>query len=645
MKAYVRCNGKLVRFVGFLMMVIAAVPVLANPTGEKPFAELKVHATIAAAKTINAEAYASIEKLSNDLVKSYEAKDNPARLNPKVIGQIHGRAWLLGQQADELAAMAETSAKDVESWSSILLSKSHYLGLESSRTPAGARFKQQVVARLKKQARARAKFYEQAKVAVARGQGEKVVRTMRPRGEELWQALAFLSPQERKPYEQAFGEAYGPAVTAMMAKRKPEYAKQAGEAIDQHRKDAQQAIASAEAVISQFDGGKFQIGSVQTEDPIEAVAAALQTMQQGYASMVNAHTITRLNLSDGSGVGDADLDAYVNSTVEATKPLLDRVCRGVSADQAATHYAELIKAIVSAAQHYRDPDAFVAACEPGLQSLFAADPALTGKIAAYRRATDPVLAFRMAFAKQMTANLASSTYPPTETLLPSRQATPPGLRPKFMKQDPPETVVAPPQIPETVCFTVTEASARLVGSSVSCESMYRLSPGSRTGVSPYASSHYTNAALSIDHQTQSKDLASDLLVDDRFGPLSPVAAMVLATAEDGDYRSCGGKVARVHCESMATRFATLPSAAASLCPVGGYPETEEQIAPVNQLCWRLDIVPDWVAHACFVARAAPRTAAVEPKHFLPNHSMHPSPTRNLSASLALGVFGGSLPSP
>ena len=597
---------------------------VANPTGEKPFGELKVHATIAEAKTLNADAYASIEKLSNDLSKSYEAKANPARLNPKVIGQIHGGAWLLSQQATELATMAETSSKDVENWASILLSKSHYLGLESSRTPAGARFKQQVVARLKKQARARSKFYEQAKAAVARGQGEKVVRTMQSRGEELWQSLAFLSPQERRPYEQAFGEAYGPAMTAMVAKRRPEYAKQATQVIEGHRKASEQALASASAVISQFDRGQFEVGSVQTEDPVQAVAASLQTMHQGYASLLNAHTIGRLMLSDSSSVKDADLERFVQSTIDITKQLLDRACRGVESDQAGIRYGALMKCLVSAAKHYRDPDAFVAALEPALQGLFSADPGLAAKIAAYRRATDPVIAFRMNFAKQQAAKLAANGSPATETLLPARQPTPPSLRPRFMKQDPAETVVAPPQIVETVHFAVAEASARLVGSPVSCESMFRLSPASRTGVSPYGSSHYVNAALAIDHQTQSTDLSSDLLVDGQFGPLSAVAAMVLAAAEDGDYRSCGGKVARVHCESMATRFATLPGAAASLCPVGDYPSTEEQIAPVHQLCWRLDIVPEWVQHACFVAKAVPKTAAAEPVNLRADTRLHRS---------------------
>ena len=60
----------------------------------------------------------------------------------------------------------------------------------------------------------------------------------------------------------------------------------------------------------------------------------------------------------------------------------------------------------------------------------------------------------------------------------------------------------------------------------------------------------------------------------------------------------------VHLEALLTRFIAFPDAAMTLVPLGGLPQGTTNLAPLEQTCWRLDIVPQWAHHRYFTVRSA-----------------------------------------
>ena len=114
----------------------------------------------------------------------------------------------------------------------------------------------------------------------------------------------------------------------------------------------------------------------------------------------------------------------------------------------------------------------------------------------------------------------------------------------------------------------------------------------------------TNVALTLETEDQVADLKNALLVDDEHNALSLAGMDAISSAEMQDYVSIGGTIQRVHLESLLTRFIAFPDAAIALVPLGGLPQGTTNLAPLEQTCWRLDIVPQWAHHRYFTVRAS-----------------------------------------
>ena len=90
-----------------------------------------------------------------------------------------------------------------------------------------------------------------------------------------------------------------------------------------------------------------------------------------------------------------------------------------------------------------------------------------------------------------------------------------------------------------------------------------------------------------------------MVVDDSYGPLSMEAADAVSAAEMQDYLVVAGPIGEVHLESLITRFIALPDVAYALAPFGTTLTLSENVSPLQQTCWRLDINPVWAQHKYF----------------------------------------------
>ncbi|MGB0761156.1 MAG: hypothetical protein ACPGPS_16540, partial [Rubripirellula sp.] len=167
-----------------------------------------------------------------------------------------------------------------------------------------------------------------------------------------------------------------------------------------------------------------------------------------------------------------------------------------------------------------------------------------------------------------------------------------------------ETPLLPKTFNAPVDWMIVETAKRLVGQSIKEDRLIRLGPNSPTGVIPFMNGHYANVALTLETEDQVADLKNALLVDDEHNALSLAGMDAISSADMQDYVSIGGTIQRVHLESLLTRFIAFPDAAIALVPLGGLPQGTTNLAPLEQTCWRLDIVPQWAHHRYFTVRAS-----------------------------------------
>lgn len=245
-----------------------------------------------------------------------------------------------------------------------------------------------------------------------------------------------------------------------------------------------------------------------------------------------------------------------------------------------------------------------AACAPSLTAL-ATKAGLDQEIAAYRAATEPVLAWKRFFARAKVKALSGnaprihewcttvlrSPHQKEHTLEPNpmsdiRQvqisSTPNLVLPGVMPPGPTPVVVVGDVVP------VNAAGGRWV-------SRYQQRVFALVAAPPAEA-----------WQTATNQLEQSLLAAPANAPLTIEAATLLAAARIGVFESAGGPVEVLTVEPLLTRFATLPDDGGSLLPRGTLPSelqadgTLDQ-QPMQSLTVRCDLLkPMWLQHECFV---------------------------------------------
>ena len=142
------------------------------------------------------------------------------------------------------------------------------------------------------------------------------------------------------------------------------------------------------------------------------------------------------------------------------------------------------------------------------------------------------------------------------------------------------------------------AIEKLVGQKVRVGSVRRVTPTSRSAIAEFERRTYANLPAGLPLAAEVDSLKFDLMVSDDAPPLTLASAMAVDSAVRGDLAAAGGEITGTHLEALITRFATLPTAASVLVPLGNLP-TENQDYLLHQALMRFDLQPSWAQHEHF----------------------------------------------
>ncbi len=178
------------------------------------------------------------------------------------------------------------------------------------------------------------------------------------------------------------------------------------------------------------------------------------------------------------------------------------------------------------------------------------------------------------------------------------------IRPPYARSPFRETVAAPNLFSDPADWMVQEAAARLVDESIIEDRVVRLSPTGNVAVVPFSQSHYANLPVPLSTESEVSDLSTALVVDETHRPLTIAAANAVSAASMQDYDTVMARIDTVHLESIVTRMIGLPDAAYPLVNLGNSVVLNDQVTPIEQTCWRLDLRPLWARHLYFTVRLA-----------------------------------------
>lgn len=269
--------------------------------------------------------------------------------------------------------------------------------------------------------------------------------------------------------------------------------------------------------------------------------------------------------------------------------LIEADTKRAGADEAESLYRAYLDAVAPLVPRVVD-DTFRVKLETALNALAAKSPELAAKVAAYRAATDDILAWRRRAAESAADARQRSSEPLTEVYL---QGVLPGEEsPGLVRQGSADTDAASLLGPAPRIMRA--AAAKWTDKQVFWDRFIGLKPAVAMSVAEYRHRCYAQMRLPETIAGEVAALEQDLLVSQSGGPLTLDAAVALATARRGDLTSVGGKIGEAEMESVPTRFATMPEAGRSLIPLGPLPDETATRDMIREVLVRFVIEPEWL---------------------------------------------------
>ncbi len=580
--------------------LIGAVSGLANPAGHQPNLALAAHGTIPEASERVASLYELYNEEEKSFLQQYEQRDNPAKLSDKAISKAAGRLWKGRRDADHLTLMGEPAGHDLSRKMNPLFIEFGKLAGAYRGTPRGQQLVQRIKTKLQKELPRLKKFLQQAEGGLQKGNLEIFEKLMEAKGIELHEQTIFLIASERRPYIEPFNVVMGKGDTVLRSKRKQEYMEQGKVAMSKHLAAAAEFSSEAMRIQSEIAStGAAKLGQDQTGGPAEAFAHVATLWGNASAGLVRATAIVWAFTDRPVAQTQPSPEELKKSAIASLASIIEAAAVSTPPDKVQQVYEDLLKQISVVDRRLGSFSQDVSkGCESALSRLAAKDPALSTRIESYQRATSEPLRWRKLYSF-LHAKTLSQGVPTSTALLTSQSEVPSHIRPAFARPPAGNTVVGPPIFNAPASWMVHEASTRLVGRPVTEDRMIRLTPTSRSAVVPYQGNHYGNVPVAMQSAAESADLKTAVVVDDTHGPLSMEAADAVSATELQDYLVVAGPIQQVHLESLVTRYIGLPDVAYMLAPFGRTPTLPDNVSPLNQTCWRLEIKPVWAQQRYF----------------------------------------------
>jgi hypothetical protein len=563
-----------------------------NPSSSKPDLGLKPHGTIDGAKALAASLYQLYNEEEPIVAEMFDNMKSPDQVRGENVERSAGRAWKALRDADRLTLMGESAGPDLATKFQRLHRVIHDFALRFRSTPQGEKLRQRSFKNLERDRKRMPKFLSQAAAALEREKFDIFEKQMEAKGVELHEGVVFFSIAERNKYLHPFLD--------VLAR---------GDAMIRPRRSEQFAQAAIE-----FGEQQFTAASALVTADLNDATAASDSVQRAFADAVKrwgdaTAAITRADAAGWSITGKRNPEMtsrmqQINSkAIDSLIALIEKAAAETPADQLAETYSGLLTEISFAQRRMNlSGDSLQQACAPAIEKLLAKKPAMKSQVQAYTRATAEPLAWRQAFASELTKAISSQS-PSVNQLISSSSPVPSTKRPSFAgPTSTKDTVIAPDRFIGPASWMISDAAPRLIGKSVSQQHLLRISPASGVCIVPLQDCYYVYVAKVPAATVHDQDLRAALLVDDSFGPLSAQAADAVSASEMNDCEVVGGVITEVHLESMMTRLAALPNAASVLTPLGKMPAIDSNLSPLSMTCWRLDLQPTWIQNRYYFAK-------------------------------------------
>lgn len=598
---------------GFIVLVSCTVMLLSgglttargNPTGEDPAQRLKTHGTVEAAGALADKLHQTYLEELDVVTRMYEKRDDPASFSDRQISKSAARLWKARRDAKHLELMFEPIGADLYRKLFLLAVQIDQFGLSYSRTPRGSQMMNKLTTRLQRESPRFQKFLQQAANSLQNGSDPEVfTNQMEARGMQMRESLVFFRPLEHKKYLFNFEALLVTGDENHKKLRRMRYLAQANDTI---KKEVANAAAATEE-IKRIYQEIAQTGSATLDgdvkgDGTQAFAQVCKLWNQASANLTRANALEWMVSKKTDNARAAGIANLKKTALTALPAIIKSMAEKTAPPQISTTYTSFLRQISQLDRRTTGQHQVSQACESALNELVRKNPALAKGIDAYTRGTSEPLKWRKRFANQQAGYL-SKQQASAAALLISKAPSDTSNRPNFARRTGGETPLLPKTFNAPVDWMIVETAKRLVGQSIKEDRLIRLGPNSPTGVIPFMNGHYANVALTLETEDQVADLKNALLVDDEHNALSLAGMDAISSADMQDYVSIGGTIQRVHLESLLTRFIAFPDAAIALVPLGGLPQGTTNLAPLEQTCWRLDIVPQWAHHRYFTVRAS-----------------------------------------
>ena len=580
-------------------------PLIGNPTGKNPSQPLKTHGTIDGAEALANELHQTYLEELDVVTRMFEKQNDPASFSDRQISKSAARIWKARRDAKHLELMSEPIGADLTRKLFLLAVQIDQFGLSYSRTPRGSQMMTQLTTQLRRDSPRFQKFLQQASASLQnRSDPEVFTKQMEAKGMQMRESLVFFRPLEHKKYLYNFEALLTTGDVNHKKLRRARYLAQANDKIKNEVTSAAAATEEMKRICQELEqtGTATLDGDVKA-DGTQAFAQVCKLWIQGSANLTRANAIEWMVTNQTGNAKTNEIASLKKATLIALPAIINSVAEKTATDQIPMVYTDLLRQISQVDRRTTGRNQVAEACTSALNELAKKNPALAKSIDAYTLATNEPLTWRKRFANEQAGYL-SSQQASAEALLNSKAPTDTSNRPNFARRPSGETLMVSKTFNEPTDWMIDETAKRLVGQSIKEDRLIRLGTNSRTGVIPFTNGHYANVALTLSPETEIADLKVALLIDDEHNALSLTGMDAISSAEMQDYASIGGTIRQVHLEALLTRFIAFPDAAMTLVPLGGLPQGTANLAPLEQTCWRLDIVPQWAHHRYFTVRSA-----------------------------------------
>jgi hypothetical protein len=485
-------------------------------------------------------------------------------------------------------------------------------------TPQGAKKVQQARDFLAKQAPQRQKIVAQLTQMVRNNQFEAAEKKIDSTFYDMETVLAFLGAHERgeiyKPFEQVSG-LINQAMSQVRGKQ----------AVAARDRLTQQALSERDMLLKRVQAGAAQLpqkGTIevdgkQLEGPqaIAEFGKSWGAVHVGLMKCAAMHYGTRTSSYGDGGYSGSDDSSEYNRWSSENQKLADGVRQGFIAiitaeanaapqPMARKRYVEYVQALSMLAGRIDNPS-WLESLAPSLEQL-ATKGQMKMAVDAYQAATHDLLRWRARIAAAQH-QAASKEFPILSQEAPKRLTVGEGKPEGFYSQQ-----YHLPHMVTYVAQSVPKCAEQMLKLKVQAPQVARMDGKDGVVFTRFDHGLFMRLPAQMRAEKGIAELASDLLLTSDHPPLTLEAAVAVSSAQRGEFQAVGGEIVGMDVGGVITRFATLPPIAGNFVSCDRIQTSWTKVGELPGLCLQFSVMPEWVCHKYFFAKAIVPPPAANP---------------------------------